>query len=184
MNQVDGMSILKPTRLELNFPKVDWVEYHRLARLPGLDSVSSSFLYRLLHQLLPTRDRVIRMGLDQPGQNVCQLCGIAVENLSHAFFECPKNLSSGNFLLTVAQKIVPELRPNTFLQLQFGHLTREIELAMMYLAATGLSCIWEARLKRSYVCHVKMRAELEAMVLILRKSRYCAAGDALADILN
>ena len=50
-----------------------------------------------------------------------------------------ENLSSGNFLLTVVQKIVPELRPNSFVQLQFGRLTREKELAMMHLAATGLS---------------------------------------------
>ena len=73
---------------------------------------------------------------------------------------------------------------SSLVRLQFGHqLPKEKELAVMYLITTGLSCIWEARSKRSYVCNVKMRAELEAMVILLRKSRYGPAGDTLAEIM-
>ena len=108
VDQVEGLSVLKPTRLESKLLNVDWSESYRLIRLQGLDSVLSSFAFKLVHHLLPTQDRVKRLGLDQPGQNgICQICRVEVETLCHAFFECQNNLSSGKYLLTLTQKLVP-----------------------------------------------------------------------------
>ena len=141
VDQVEGLSVLKPTRLESKLLNVDWSESYRLIRLQGLDSVLSSFAFKIVHHLLPTQDRVKRLGLDQPSQNgFCQICRVEVETLCHAFFECQNNLSSGKYLLTLTQK--PGLMYSSLVRLQFGHqLPKEKELAMMYLITTGLSCI-------------------------------------------
>ena len=44
---------LVPCRVEIRNPLNDWVKCWTLARLKGLSSVSSSYLWQLLHQLLP-----------------------------------------------------------------------------------------------------------------------------------
>ena len=52
VNQISRM--YTPSRAELLSPNMDWENTWRLARLKGLTSEQTSFLWRLLHQLLPT----------------------------------------------------------------------------------------------------------------------------------
>ena len=55
-------AILHPVRVESLHPSTDWPNTWRLARLRGLPSDLSSLLFRLLHGLLPSQDRVARLG--------------------------------------------------------------------------------------------------------------------------
>ena len=47
-------------RVERLHPSVDWQHVWRLARLPGLGPENCSFLFKLIHQLLPTQERIAR----------------------------------------------------------------------------------------------------------------------------
>ena len=49
-----------PTRLELASPETDWENSWRLARLKGLGPEHGSFLFKLLHKLLITKERLNR----------------------------------------------------------------------------------------------------------------------------
>ena len=49
---------LVPCRVEEKFPEVCWPESYRISRLPGLSPDSKSFLFKLIHTLLPSKERV------------------------------------------------------------------------------------------------------------------------------
>ena len=123
---------------------------HTLQSSIGPGSDHTAFLFRLLHQLLPTQDWVqiiIREQQEQPGR--CQLCQIDVENLLHAFFLCNKSMVAGHALLGYAQQCIPDLTPEAVLRLELGPALDDVDqLAVVSLLATGLMYIWKMRAEK------------------------------------
>ena len=139
--------------------------------MKGLGSQLASFLFKLVHGLLPSQDRVATVGLAVMG--TCQQCSLEVEDLEHCFFRCPKNSVSGLTLLGWVQSILPSMSPETALCLKFDQdLNETEELAVVTILAIGLKYIWEARTCKKPAHAYKMRAEMEAKIAILRKTRY------------
>ena len=92
---------------------------------------------------------------------------------------------AGLTLLGHAQTFLPLLTPETALRLEFmGDLSERGELAIVCLLATGLKFIWETRVAKKSVVVFKMRAELEAKVSLLRKTRYFEARDYMLEMIN
>ena len=60
IEQVDSPMQYIKTRSELASPNTDWENTWRRARLKGLGSEATSFLFKLLHLLLPTEQRLAR----------------------------------------------------------------------------------------------------------------------------
>ena len=91
---------------------------------------------------------------------------------------------TGLTLLGWVQYLLPNLSPETALQLDFRQELSEIEeLAVICTLATGLKYIWEARTSKKVVETYKMRAEIEAKISILRRSRYSEAGGIIETML-
>ena len=177
---------LIPVRVESLHPTNDWAETWRLARINGLASNLASFLFRMIHCLLPTQDCVQRLGVadgGQPGQ--CRVCHQEVEDTRHALYLCPHSMVAGHALLGYVQKMVPNITPEDTLKLNIGAgLQAEEELATVCMLATGWMYIWEARVDKKQVTLFKMRAELEAIITILRKSRHRLSGDIMLGMMN
>ena len=205
MTQPDDQSppTLIPVRAENLHPSNEWPQTWKLARTPGLGSDLTSFLFKLLHCLLPTQNRLRRFGvavdpepdvvaaagpdhgLGLAAAGLCQLCLLEAEDLNHAFFSCPKSMVAGLALLGYAQHAVPHLTPEETLRLELGQdLTSQTTLAAVCLLATGLKYIWGARQDKKVAALYKMRAEIEAMVSILRKTRHREAGDLMLEMMN
>ena len=53
----EGQGHFIPTRIEENSPTTDWENSWRLIRLKGLGAEHTSFLFKLMHRLLVTRER-------------------------------------------------------------------------------------------------------------------------------
>ena len=84
-----------------------------------------------------------------------------------------------------AQLALPHLTPEEILRLELGQdLTSQTTLAAVCLLATGLKYIWGARQDKKVAALYKMRAEIEAMVSILRKTRHREAGDLMLEMMN
>ena len=49
------------SRAELASPETDWEKNWRLARIKGLGSEATSFLWKMLHNILPTEQRLARI---------------------------------------------------------------------------------------------------------------------------
>ena len=100
-------------RVERASPDTDWENCLRLARLPGLGPEKISFLFKLLHQILPTQERVART---KPNANPhCKIQGChsqADENLPHAMIHCQANDQLGMRLQYCLREIQSGLRLN------------------------------------------------------------------------
>ena len=145
-------------------------EAWRLARIPGLGIDLTGFIFKIVHCLLPTQDRIFRLGGTEgytPG--LCKLCSTEVETPEHAFFYCNHSRVTGLGLLGYVQAIVPGLTPEAALRLELDiELEEKEELTIITMLACGLKYIWEARLEKKTVYLFKMRAEVEARVSVLR----------------
>ena len=159
---------LLPVRVELIQPNLDWPAIWKLSRSRGLSSDQTSFLFQLLHQLLPTQNRINRI-TNEPG--LCKLCHTTTEDLHHALVSCPYSKAAAAVLLSYVQVAVPGLTSHRLLSLDFGQELEEVELlATLCLISSGLKYIWQARADKKVVSQFMMRAELEAFISILRKT--------------
>ena len=87
-------------------------------------------------------------------------------------------------LLSFAHAAVPGLSSEAMLKLDFGQELEETDqLATLTILATGLMYIWQARSDKKVVVQYKMRAEIEAVISILRKTRFSAAADRMLEII-
>ena len=71
------------------------------------------------------------------------------------------------------------------LHLDFGGaLPDKEELATVCLLATGWLYIWEARTKKKQVCPYRKRAEVEAIITNLRKTRYGEVEELMLEMIS
>ena len=173
---------LLPVRVEQLVPDQDWAMTWTLAKTKGLNRDQSSFLFKLLHQLLPTQDRINRI-TNEPG--LCKVCQASPEDLNHALFSCPSSKTVADLILSYVHIIVPGITSQRLLRLDFGTLLEDTDqLAVLGLVSTGLTYIWQARAEKKVVTKHKMSAELlEAMISSLRRSRYVASADKMLELI-
>ena len=162
----DSPQTLIPVRAESLSPSTVWPKSWILSRLHGLESDLSSFLFKPLHRIIPSQDRVSRIvRAEEQVHGLCQLC--------HAFFSCPHNRVADLGLLGLIEGICTDLQPEDALQLYLGEdLPPDDELVAVYLVATGLKFIWEARLAKKQTSLFQVRAEQGAKISMLRRTRY------------
>ena len=78
------------SRAELSCTSNDWEKTWTRLRLNGLGSAATSFLWKLLHQLLTTEYRLSRILPNRTPD--CKLCpGHVQADLVHCFFHCDTN---------------------------------------------------------------------------------------------
>ena len=88
------------SRVESAIPGTDWETSWRLARLGGLGPENTSFLFKLLHQILPTQERLHRAKKEANPR--CKAAGCTsgeVEDLQHSLVECQANQLVGKKLM-------------------------------------------------------------------------------------
>ena len=78
MNPADENSAasLIPISIETLNPDTDWSVVWNIVRLKGLGSDLISFQFKMVHRLLPTRQRVARLGLDEGQAGLCLHCTV------------------------------------------------------------------------------------------------------------
>ena len=100
-----GIQTLHPLRVELTNPANQWNRTWNMARQSKLGPSLTSFLFKLLHQILPTAERVCRMLPNQsPNCSRCRCISPTKENLQHAMFDCIENHEVGTVLLKGLRK--------------------------------------------------------------------------------
>ena len=157
---------LAPCRVESKFPDLDWPNTWRLARLRGLDSDQITFLWRLLHGLLPLRARLHHI---TPNTSpVCQLCvdnglGDQVEDTKHAFFTCTANREAGEALLMAARSILPHLSTDQLVMLDMRP-EDSMELPIVWIISKSMQFIWSKRKNKLNTTVANMKAHLSSQI--------------------
>ena len=109
-----GQRHYKKCRAEVKHPENDWTNSWRLARLSGLESDQITFLWRLLHNILPTHSRLNRM---QPDHDpACRSCAYPTEDLLH-LFNCPATAEACLALQRCLSLYQPNISPQQTLLL-------------------------------------------------------------------
>jgi hypothetical protein len=135
----------------------------------------TSFLFRLVHKLLVTKERQNRT--NAVVSPICQAQGCggeAVENLEHALVQCSANSNIGSALMHSVHTLRlhhHDLPVDAALRLELV-VDEEEELPLVWLLAATLLSIWEQRQKSSKVQPCLVRAQLEAKINLIRKTRF------------
>ena len=127
-----------------------------------------------------------RVGADREDTTgLCSLCKAESGDLEHAFFACPLSLEAGLATLGLAQQVTPNITGEMALRLDLrGDLDDDQRLAATTIIAVGLCFIWEARVNKKKVERYEVRAELEAVVCLMRRSRNKGAGELIYNALK
>ena len=174
----------RPCRAELYNPDVVWDRSWSLAVTPGLSSEHISFLWRMLHNILPCQARLFRMRMPNISSDTCTLCTRQeIGNLKHYLVDCDYNDGAGHFLMEKLNEIVPNITPDQVIQLNI-EVQDDLKLPVVHLIAAVLSEVLKSR-KEKKPCHLNsIRASLEAGINIMRKSRFKVAAEKLSSMLS
>ena len=180
----EGRRELIPCKVEERDPTMLWSETYRVTRLKGLSPDSKSFLFKLIHTLLPSKERIHH--LNQTTSPQCWCNSGDQETYSHLFYGCSKNQEAGEALLRCVRSYDPNLTEEKSLRMELS-ADETFLLPTVAILAIGLEFIWENRKVRKTTSLYQMRAELEAAVSIRRRSRskhVREAGDIMSNMLN
>ena len=159
---------LIPCKVEFDFPNVFWSESYRISRLHGLSPATKSFLFKLIHGLLPSKERLHH--LTPATSPLCWCNSGEPESYRHLFFQCSKNCTAGQALLRVIRCYDANILEENSLRLELSAVDPFL-LPSVAILATGLEFIWERRKMKKSTTNSQIRAELEFGVSIRRKSR-------------
>jgi hypothetical protein len=159
-----------PCRVETKIPEIDWNNTWSRTRLQGLGPELMSFLFKVVHDLLPSQERLAKTSPTISGK--CKLCVTdMVEDLVHALIRCPGNNGVGEAVLhCLPVQVHGALEEQHALKLQLT-LGESEELPAVWFLAEAWRSIWESRTLGKRPELYKVRADLEAKVSLLRKTR-------------
>ena len=177
-----GSRELVPCRVERLNPSVDWKKSWTAASLPGLTSQMSSFLWKMLHDILPTRERMFRMKLPGVPSAVCTLCDDNEEDdARHALLTCSFVKVGAENLLLALKHVDPTM---TLERIKFLDFRSEDLYPLTFLTATILEQLWTSRVQKKRCDWPSVRAQVESQILLLRKGRLAQTGDRVQLMLN
>ena len=179
-----GSREFRKCRVELKHPSLNWDEIWSLLVLPGLTSELTSFLWLMLHDLLPNSERLFRMNMPNVISSSCSLCSDNVtDSLPHSLIECSFVYPASSFLINTLKQVLPNVTPSQVTLLDLD-LSQDLKLPITYLIASFLSQIWKCRISKKQ-CNLKtIRTNLEASIQVLRKTRHHQAATKLDDFLR
>ena len=139
--------------------------------MKGLGPEHTSFLFKLVHRLLVTRERLHRTNTAASPNCRALGCEEEIENLEHAFFYCPANKNVGKAVLHILSEHHPHITPEAVLRLELD-IEPDQELPPIWLLSASLLSVWNQRQAANKVQPNLTRADLEAKVNLLRQTRY------------
>ena len=177
-----GPLTLQTLRVELTNTTNNWDRTWQLARMKNLGPDLTTFMFKLLHQILPTAERVARI---LPKQTpLCTRCNEdAPETIHHAMLECNGNQDASTTLLVGLKLYITNLTPTMVLTLDYD-IEESLQFPLVWITASFLSSLWQLRQDKKKVELIKIRADLEANCRLLRESRLTSTTEVLNQIFQ
>ena len=168
MEQSEGILQLKTCRVERLFPLNDWETTWKRCRLPSLGPNLSSFLFLVVHELLPTQARLSKA--DPSLNGICRMCTEnVIDDLQHSLIQCDFNYGIGKKIIQCAS----QSKAQTHLSImKLNFITQQDNvLPVLLILAIVWKEIWEKRKIFQRPELFTIRAKLEAQISILRETR-------------
>ena len=170
--EVSDTGVLEPikTRTERNSLDTDWETSWRRVRLKGIGSEATTFLWKMVHNLLPTEARLAR--ILKNSSEICKLCPTPkVADLQHCLFECNTSKDIGEWLLYIFRLYDRTVNATRLIKLDFK-VEGPDELPFVWFLSHTLLHVWNMRRAGKISSIATTRAVLERKISILRKTRY------------
>ena len=180
---MEGNSSMKMCRVERASPGTDWEKSWRLARLPGLGPENTSFLLRMMHDILPTKERVARTLLRASPACSMPGCGEQVEDRGHALLECLGNNGVGASLMRCLRNFDQTVETEQVLRLELN-VEEDFELPLVWMIASLFLIVWDLITTKSRIQLYEVRAQLEAKINLLRETRHSDAATILDQLVD
>ena len=160
--------VLIASKLEESNPQVDINAAYALSRKFGLSPDQKSFLFKMLQSILPTRERLCRIG--KINSSTCLFCND--EDTLYHLLSCPQ---SSEITLPLRRcledNVQGEVTPKKVVLLDVD-CSPAMELPLVWLVSTCLMMIWVERQAGRTARLVQCQAELQARLIILKHTRW------------
>ena len=131
-----------PCKVELNSQYSDWNLIWTNCHLPSFTSKMTSFSFKLVHDLIPSEERISR--IIPNNSSVCKHCSDnSIADTLHVFFLCSLSQELGDWLLRVVREVDATATPDSVLRLEIYGGD-----ALVWLTVAALSYTWEQRAKK------------------------------------
>ena len=141
----DGTQTKRLCRSETLFSEIDWSSIWRNLRSPFLSSETVSFMWKLIHDIVTTEERVSStLGTTTP---VCRVGfnGNPIADQVHCFFKCVLTRDVGQWLLDV----VRSCKPSSEISILKMDIPNNDYL--IWVTATTLHFCWKKRASKSKI---------------------------------
>ena len=156
------------SHLEESNPDIDFSNSYKMARIFGLTPDQKSFMFRMLQNLLPTRERQHRCG--RSPSPACTFCGEPEDKIIH-LFSCPQSIQVTNLLLECLSDHVESITPRHIVNLDI-RAPQSWELPAAWLVATCLQFVWENRMSGKEATKNGCKAELSGRLVLMKDSKW------------
>ena len=140
-----------------------------------MDSAAITFLWRMLHDILPTRSRLHHLRMPHINNPNCQKCN-SPDTVSHNLAKCQDSEEVFLWLQTGLNKLCGNLSCEDILLLNFPDTNT---LALVWLTAEVLQYIWIQKSKGKRPMLHKVRSEIEAKNNLLRCTKISYIADTI-----
>ena len=164
---IDSPPILITSRLEESHPGKDLTHSYRMCRLFGLSPDQKSFMFKMVQNLLPTRERLNRLG--KVASPSCLFCDSPEDTLEHLIV-CPNSSEATTPLLACLSSQVSNLTSTDVTTMNIN-TSESWELPAAWLVATSLTFVWEDRAAGKSTSLSRLRAR----VAFLSSTKQCGA---------
>ena len=159
---------LLPNRLEIKNPGVDFPAPYSMSRSFGLSPEQKSFLFKLMQCLLPTRDRLERLG--KVNSSDCTHCPGTTDSTTH-LLECPKSFQVAVPLLACIRSYVPDIAIGDIVILNIP-VQESLQLPISWLLSFCLDFIWKERVLGKQAKLEECRANLDSNLSVLKSTKW------------
>ena len=135
--------VLISSKLEERHPATDFSTPYRISRIFGLSPEQKTFHFKMLQSLLPTRERLHRIGKIQSSS--CLYCNDIPDTTAH-LLSCTLSSQVSTSLVNCLRNYQPAITFEEITLLKIP-VSESLELPLSWLTSTCLSYIWEKRVQ-------------------------------------
>ena len=175
------------TKMEIKMPQIQWEQSWKFLKTRGLSGEQKSFLMKMLHNILPTKQRLFKMNLsDSP---LCDLCNCqTMGDLPHIMLECDYNSVVNDWIVGVlldldSNLLQADIKSHNIVCLDLP-LDSGSHLSVTWFLSTIFASIWKSRQARRPPSLWRIKSSAEADLMILKNTQYSRDADHIKRAMN
>lgn len=173
-------------KAELKNPEVDWPKIWEQASIKRISSISRGVIWKILHAILPTQERLNRITRTVMSPAYIQCPTGETDNiLVHCFINCDQSREAMDWLITLIRTMAPGLTKNDMIRLKVNPSDLTQIEPCIWLVCESLEYVWSRRKSRERVSIPELKAILKNRAAKLSSSKkYNAMGSMLLTIIG